>query len=171
MTEENATSVDAKQIVKDTTINPVDLDNEMLVQAGLFSNYAASTAKAELAMDNLKLKRDIVHAQVDKEVRDAAADEGRKVTEKLIDAEVSTDIRVVKVIRRHNELKAEFNTLKGVLEALKQKRDMLVQLGINSREEWKGEVRVKEAEAGAAAKGSTRERVVKSAAKASREAA
>ena len=139
----------AVDLLKDTSINSHDIDDDMRRQSGLFSHYAAECAKAQLNMDNLKLKRDVTIAKIDHEIRDIAVEdggkyEGVKLTEKVVESAINRDIRWVTVQKQYNEAKSTFELFKGALEALKQKRDMLVQLGINAREEYKGEMRITE---------------------------
>jgi uncharacterized protein YggU (UPF0235/DUF167 family) len=155
----------AAELMKDTDINPADLDEEMRRQSGLFSHYAAVCAKAQLTMDNRKLKRDVTVAKIAHEIRDMAAEDGGKylgvkLTEKTVEGAINLDVRWVQAQKDYNQSKSDFELFKGALEALKQKRDMLIQLGVNAREEYKGEMRIKEIAAKDEATGSARDRAV-----------
>jgi len=163
--EDKPPAITATDLVNDANINSLQLDEEMRRQSGLFSHYAAMTAKVQLQSDNMKMKRDITVAKIDKEIRNKAAEEGGKIdgvkmTEKLIESSVNLDVRWVKIQKEYNEAKSDHELHKGMLEALKQKRDMLIQLGVNAREEMKGDVRTKEKEAESADRKDARARAL-----------
>lgn len=132
---------------EDIAINPVDLDNAFLTQASLFAHYATQAARAVEQMDNLKLTLDVREAQLRTEHRNTFLESGVKVTESMIDSAVMVDPRYIKVRKAYNESKGVVEMLKGATEAFRQRRDMIVQIGVNNREERKGEAFVKSAEA------------------------
>lgn len=153
--------LDPAQFMKDTRINPNDLDTAMLTQAGLFAHYAVVAAKTQERAENLKLKREVLESKIDQEIRDRAATDGTKLTEKMIEAEIHRDVRWVQVQKSLNAVRAEADLAKSALEALRHKRDMMVQLGVNQREEMKGAVRVKTAEVESAASAASSEAIRK----------
>lgn len=144
--EENPTKkpelLNAAEAHKDTQINPIDLTNEMIMQPGLYLKYALKHQKAMRTEGNAKLALEVTQSATDKRIRDDAAEKGEKLTEAKISSQVSTDKRVIAAIKAYNDAKSDTALTKDILEALKQKRDMIVQLGVNAREEMKGEVRV-----------------------------
>ena len=150
--------IDPKQLMKDTSFNPETLDSAMMSQSGLFSHYAMIAAKAQETSDNKKMKRDVTESKIYKQIRDLAAIEGRMLTEKMIDCEMKADIRWVRVQKEYNASRAEAELCRHALEALKQKKDMMVQIGVGMREEFKGQVRVKTAEAATERSSSLREK-------------
>lgn len=147
-----------QELSDDTAFDPDNIDDEMMRQAGLYAHYAVKASQAAEAADNAKIKRDITESKIDMEIRDNAAEEGTKLTEGKITAMVKTDVRWVKASKYYNAAKATAELGKYALEAFKQKRDMLVQIGVSMREEMKGEVRVKTAQAVEEARGDARER-------------
>lgn len=139
--------IDPTELMTDTSFNPDDIDNAMMSQAGLYSHYAMKASMSQERSDNIKMMRDVMESKIDKEIRDEAVDNSTKITEKMIEGRIRLDTRWMKAQKTYNASKAEAELCKHALEALKQKRDMMVQIGVTMREELKGGLRVKEIEA------------------------
>lgn len=149
--------VTPEELKEDLSINPTALSEAMVKQAALFSHYAVLSSRASRQYDHLKQRAEIVASKVDKELRDQAADEGKKVTEAALGKELARDRRVVAANKLVNEARMIADLAKNALEAFKQRRDMLVQIGLMQREEMKGELSIsmkKEREAAAGEVGS-----------------
>jgi hypothetical protein len=129
---------------KDIAINPLDVDNAFLSQASLFAHYSNQAAKAGQQMDNMKLKMDVVEAELNKFHRDEFTASGVKITEQMLVNAVTTDPRFIRVRKLYNEAKCIYEMLKGSESAFRQRKDMLIQIGAASREERKGELFMKE---------------------------
>lgn len=71
--------------------------------------------------------------------RETAEDMGKKVTEAMIDARVRSDPDVQRAEAELVEAEFERERLKGVTEAIRAKRDMLVSLGATMRAEMQGD--------------------------------
>lgn len=138
--------IDNTELAIDIAINPVDLDNGMLSQASLFARYAYKSAQAQSHAEKMKASFEILESALDGEHRSLLADGGGKVTEAMIRQAIVSDGRWGKAQAKLIEARTTASFSKDVLEAFKQKRDMLVQLGINSREEMKGVMRVMDAD-------------------------
>lgn len=156
--------IDAEQLRRDVSYTDTDLDTAMDQQAPLFAYYSELHAKAMKQEADLKLRRDVVEAKVYKELRDKAADEGRKVTEAQLAQEVALDSRVIKAQMNLNEARAIAELSRNALESFKQRRDMLVQRGVALREERKGDLYIKQVEADEARMRARRERALEIAA-------
>lgn len=133
----------SEQMLKDVQFSPEDLDAAMIEQPGLFAYYAEQSRIAAKKEANLKLKLEIVESEIDKEIRDVAASEGTKVTEKLIEQQVVRDERYIKAKMAHNDAKATDQLLRDILESFKQRRDMLIQVGLTRRDEMRSQTSVK----------------------------
>ena len=131
------------QLVDDTTLNEVDLNDAFLKQASLAAFYGVMASRASGQASNMKLTRDAVTAKVSKNYRDSAADAGAKLTENSLSEKVATDPRVIEVIKAYNRAVEIEGEVKAVVEAMKQRKDMVVQLGSSERDNAKGEVRMK----------------------------
>jgi hypothetical protein len=134
--------IDAKQLKKDLTFSNTNLTDAMMTQAAIFSHYGVISADAARQVDVVKLLLDSTESAVYRMIRAKMQDEGEKFTEVLLDKMVSRHERVVGMRQALNEAKRVESICKNAVEAFRHRRDMLVQMGLISREEMKGETRV-----------------------------
>lgn len=135
--------VDPAQLKKDLAFSDTDLTTAMMQQASLFSHYGIEFAKASRQVDVVKLLLENTEAAVYKLLRDDAATRGEKITEANLEKIVSRHPRVVAMKKSLNEAKRVESTAKIAVESFRHRRDMLVQMGLISREEMKGELSIK----------------------------
>lgn len=126
----------AEQLMADVAINPNDLDSAYIEQASLFAFYAEQSRLASKKMDNFKLRIDAVEAELDKQFRDEAVGSGSKVTEKAIEQAIGRDPKYVKAVMSYNDAKATAQMLRDVLDAFKNRKDMLICIGNDRRSEF-----------------------------------
>jgi hypothetical protein len=138
---------DAEQFMKDVSINDADLSGAILTHASLFAHYAVMDAQAQHQVDKLKLALDVRSARADKKVREGMANSGIKVTESGVEQEIKRSAEYLAAVTALNAAKEVAAMTHTALDAFRQRRDMLIQLGVAAREEMKGEVRVLNAEA------------------------
>ena len=131
---------------EDIAINLADLDNAFISQAAQFAHYSMQAAKAAEQVDNLKLLLDVEEAKLNSKHRDLLQASGIKITEQVVTNAVLTDPRYIKVRKAYNEAKTVLEMLKGSTEAFRQRRDMLIQIGTNDRQEKKGEMYIRSIE-------------------------
>lgn len=134
--------VDPDQLKRDMTFSPTDLTNAMMEQASLFAHYGVLAAKASRQVDDVKMLLENVEAKVYRKVRDEAATEGVKLTEAQVEKQVVTHEQVIAFRKALNEAKQIEAIAKTAVEAFRHRRDMLVQQGLISREEMKGELSI-----------------------------
>jgi len=134
--------VDRDALKKDVSFSMADISSAMMDQAALFAHYGVEAAKASRQVDDLKLMLENTESRVHRELRDAAAEKGEKVSEALLDRMIARDSRVINAKRALNEAKQIENVAKIAVESFRHRRDMLVQQGLIQREEMKGEVAV-----------------------------
>jgi hypothetical protein len=139
-TQEDGLNADTFQ--EDLEIDGHNLNNAFMRQASLFAYYAATHVGAMRKEARAKLLLEIEEAKVAKSIRDKMVAEGTKTTEKQIEQEVSRTPSYIKAVNAYNEAKANTALAASAVEAFRQRRDMLIQLGANQREELKGETRV-----------------------------
>jgi hypothetical protein len=135
--------VDAKQLKQDLAFSSNDLTSAMMQQASLFSHYGVLAAQASRQVDVVKLLLENTEAAVYKLLRDQAAVAGEKVTETQLEKLVSRHDRVISMKKSLNEAKRVEGITKTAVEAFRHRRDMLVQMGLISREEMKGELSIR----------------------------
>jgi hypothetical protein len=132
--------IESAELRKDTSINPLDLSDGMMQQASLFSHYGELAAKAARQVDDVKLLLENTEAAVYRKLRDDFAGRGEKVTEAQLEKLVTRHEQVIAMKKALNEAKQIEAVAKTAVEALRQRKDMLVQLGAHEREELKGEL-------------------------------
>lgn len=133
--------VEEAEFSKDVAINPADLTAAQMSQASLYAHYAGLAAKAQYQHDQLKTRLEKVEAILDGEYRQKFNDEGKKITEKSIEAAVKMDERWEKLNSLVNQAKMIAGINKGNAEAFSQRKDMVMQMGAMARQEMIGEVR------------------------------
>lgn len=136
--------VDINQFRTDTKVTEATLDVCMIEQNGLRAYYGVQAANAEAQASRLDARFDVVEATLYDQHRKELAASGEKTTEKMIDAAVKMDPRWLK----GKNLVIEADTIaainKSLVESLKDRRDMIIQLGADRRDEYKGAARVLE---------------------------
>lgn len=132
--------IESEALRKDTSVNPLDLSDAMMQQASLFSHYGELAAKASRQVDDVKLLLENTEAAVYRNLRDEFAKNGEKVTEAQLEKLVTRHDKVITTKKALNEAKQIEAVAKAAVEALRQRKDMLVQLGAHEREEMKGEL-------------------------------
>jgi hypothetical protein len=133
--------IDPKKAAKDVSINTADLQNEFVEQAGYFAYYSTKAAQADRQESMAKMARDRVHAVVDAEIRKQAIAEKEKVTEAVIKHRVNLDDRYRVAAEARIDAAMVTNLCKGNVDAFRNKRDMLIQIGANDRHDQKGSLR------------------------------
>ena len=146
--------IDVSKFEKDVDINPTDINTSFIKQASLFAYYASLHFKATQQASNAKINRDVTKSKVDAEIREKNEEENRlalendpkaktkSLTVDAIDALKMRDPRVITAVKNYNDSEAILSYLGNVLEAFKQRRDMLISLGATVREEMKGDLRM-----------------------------
>jgi len=145
--------LDPAQFESDVRIDEVNLDASFRGQAGLFAHYAVIRAEAMRVAAGKSILLDVTKAQIDKTIRDRIADEAAqaaiddpkgkfsKPTETAIFSEVTCSPAYLTARKALIEAEAMEELARNALEAFKQRRDMLIQLGADARHEMSGELR------------------------------
>lgn len=136
--------IDASQLKKDLAFSDHDLTSAMMQQSAMFAHYGVLSAEAARQVDVIKMLLENTEAAVSKLIRDEIATAGEKVTEAAIAARIARHSRVISMKKALNEAKRIEATGKIAVESFRHRRDMLVQMGLISREEMKGDLRIAE---------------------------
>ena len=134
--------VDPRQLKIDLTFSANDLTSAMMQQASMFSHYGVLAAQASRQTDVVELLLENTEAAVYKILRDQAVVAGEKVTEAQLEKVIQRHPRVIAMKKSLNEARRVEATCKTAVEAFRHRRDMLVQMGLISREEMKGELTI-----------------------------
>lgn len=135
--------IDPAQLKRDLAFSDNDLTSAMMQQASIFSHYGVLASQASRQVDVIKLLLENTEAAVYKMLRDQAVQASEKVTEAQLEKLVSRHERVIAMKRSLNEAKRVESTAKIAVESFRHRRDMLVQMGLISREEMKGELSIR----------------------------
>ena len=127
-----------EELAADANLDGVSVNSAFVDQAALFALYATRAAGAARQASMVKLQRDAVIAEVSQRERDLALANKEKLTETALGERVTLDERVKKVRRLYIEATKIEEEARVAAEAIRHKRDMLIQLGANLREELKG---------------------------------
>ena len=128
--------IEAHDLGEATSINPTDIDSELIRMASLYSRFGILAARARSQRDTRKTNLELVEAKLDKLLRDKFAEKGEKVTENKIRSELVLQKSYVDAVRELNEANSILSVTETALTSLEMKRDMLVQLNKNSEREW-----------------------------------
>lgn len=122
-------------LAKDLHIDLGDLTDEMIRQPSLVSYYINRVSEASLKLKNYRLTVEVFESALDRQIRDKALMKKEKLTETEIKSRMKSNDTWINHQRKINELESGVDQLKGIVEALKHKKDMLIQVGSNEREE------------------------------------
>lgn len=134
--------IDEDELAGDVEINEADLDSGMIKQASLATHYGVQASKANRQVSLMKTRLEVVEAQTYRRLREEAADRGEKVTEAQLKMLVQSEPAVVRAQRDVIDAQYTADVGKTAFEAFRQRRDMLIQLGVQAREERKGELSI-----------------------------
>lgn len=123
------------QLRADLRVDGYNLDEDIMRQPGLFASYAEAHGMAEKSLRLAKLKAEVYEAALYGAERDKFVARGVKPSELQIRSKIVTN----DVWRRHQEevidCEAKVDQVKAVVEAMRQKKDMLVTFSANKRNE------------------------------------
>lgn len=113
-------------------LEPLALEEEFVRFSGDLAYWGEQAAQAKREVGLRKMAREVVAAQLDGEAREALAGD-KKPTEANISAWVKQDPRMVAVEKELIDAEYHSDRVRGVLDAVRAKRDMLVGLGAAER--------------------------------------
>jgi len=116
-------------------INKEDLDRELAQQSANFVYTATRAAISEEAHHQAKKELDEITASVGLEIRNKAAEDKEKVTEKLLSDRVLLDQRVSRAIDYVNETRKYMKTAKGLADGWEMRKDLLLRIAHNASAE------------------------------------
>jgi hypothetical protein len=125
----------ASDLNLDLLINDSLLEEEFIDQPRKFAWWAAVEilARDQFEVKKTQLKR--LYAVIDKRTRDAGVESGKKLTEKMVENTVLTDLEYQKAENELGNIKKQYNFAHVGKEAFEQRKEMLISLGANYRAE------------------------------------
>lgn len=149
--------IDPEQLKADVEIVAGGLSEAMLKHASLYTHYAIQAVRAQRQYDRWKTALDVLESQLDAQIRQDAASEGKKTTENGIKSAVTNDTRWKACQTRLIEAKQMKELCDAALMCFVHRKDMLLQLARDAASERAGELRVSAIAAGTEA---SRERLL-----------
>lgn len=119
--------IDAKQLKADVSFDATDLDAMWATQAGLYVRYGVIAARADHQAATFKNRLGVIEAELGREAREELPKIGQKVTEGTVKEYVASHERMTQAHDSYNKAVLIQNLAKTALEALRQRRDMIVQ--------------------------------------------
>ena len=116
-------------------IDETNINSELAESATRYTYWSGLLAMAKKNLDDAKLKFDQHVAIIGEETRAYLSEKSVKVTDKKVTAVVES--KPLYRAAREAVIEAEFkyNLMRNLTEALKHRKDMLIQLSANSRKE------------------------------------
>lgn len=133
--------IDASEYNEVVRISEVELDRCMIEQNSLRAYYGVLAAKAEAQATRVKTRFEVLEATLYNDVRAKLSGLDAKVTEKMIENAIKIDPRWLKGKNLLSEAEEIAQTNKILAEALRDRASMLMQLGADRRDDFKGEMR------------------------------
>lgn len=116
-------------------VNPLDVHHEMVRQSSLYAYYAGLKADCKKLLDTATLNLETFVAESRNQYKETEKQKGNKVTEKTIDSHVQALPMYKDLTQQVIDLEYKVSLMKGIENALNQRKDILVQLSANARKE------------------------------------
>lgn len=140
----NLTPTDVEKFIKETQVNQVNLDECFQKQSALRAYYGAEAARYDSFASKVKSVFEFKEAQLFKTYREKFIAEGVKPTEKMIENAVRLDPAWLKSKQAVIDAQCQADIARALVMSLIDRRDMLIQLGADRRDETKGQMRMME---------------------------
>lgn len=134
--------IDPNTFKDETSIRQHNLDTCFMEQSSLRAYYGSMAANAEAQAARAKTKFEVLEARLYDHHRKILVDSGVKATEKMVENAVKTDPRWLEGKERVIDADTIASVNKALAISLADRRDMLIQLGADRRDESKGQARL-----------------------------
>jgi len=110
---------------EDLKIDQSELDECCLKQPVLFDYYVQNLASLSKNRDEIKLAVEQTSARLDGIIREAASAEGKKLTENMIQNEITRNLQYADLQQKYIDICAKVKEAEIIREDFQQRRDML----------------------------------------------
>jgi len=114
--------------ISNLNINQSDLTNELATNASNFAYVSERYVQAMGEHDKAQLELERLYAQLDADIRERAVADGKKLTEKLIESEISLNDSYYHCQQKLLQTKTKRELLKSLREAWGIRSDSLMKL-------------------------------------------
>jgi len=118
-------------------IDEGNVEKALLQHTGVYAFFGAVLAYAKNRSNVIESEYEYEEAKIREDRRREMQEEGKRATDRALDAYVKTvqDLRTLK--RRVNDAEHRYNLARNIMHALDHQKDMLVQISANKRAEVK----------------------------------
>lgn len=129
-----------EEMIEARTVNPDQLEQLMPKQVADFAvaSYRLSLAHKQTQMIDLELET--LQARLYRMYRNKIIEKGDKPTEKLIDSYIKANEKYIELSQKLFDAETIESINKGIVSALVQRKDIIVQMAVNRREEIKSRI-------------------------------
>ena len=124
-------------------VYPEALNEEFVRLPSDLAYWCTRASDAHRAYLEAKIELDRISAATFLTCRERLLSSGEKATEKMIDSTVTSDEAYLAARQAYLEAEVERERTRGVCEAIRAKRDMLISLGANHRAEMEHDPMIK----------------------------
>ena len=110
---------------EDLKIDQSELDECCLRQPVLFDHYTQNLASLYKKRDEIKLAVEQTYARLDGIIREAASAEGKKLTEALVQNEITRNVQYADLQQKYINSCSDAKEAEVIRDAFQQRRDML----------------------------------------------
>ena len=114
-------------------IDPSQINQELQEQPAKFAWWATIHSLSQARVDDLKRRMDLREAELSKEFREAAIEDGTKLTEKSIEHAITRDLEYQEMAQALVNAKRDAGIFQVARDAFKQRADAMVTLSTNLR--------------------------------------
>ena len=126
-----------KIIIQIAAIDDDGLEVALRMLPSIYGYLACLLSEAKEKMDLAEVELEQQEAQLRKEIRETMKKQGAKITEKTLDAEVICSADYIQKRVDFIEATTKYNTMRNLLTTIEYKKDMVIQISANTRNEKK----------------------------------
>lgn len=138
------TFIDPDRLQDDLNFSTNNISLAMTRQAALFAHYSNLSAQAAYQHDRAKQQVELLEANLDQKFRDSLSMAGTKFTETSLKSLITKDSSYQSAVTRAHEARAIAKMVDTAADSFRHRKDMLIQVGADLREEKKGNLVMKE---------------------------
>jgi len=124
---------------KELEVDEALINENLKEQASLYAWYSVLEQEAEKAYRDSKLELDITESSLDEYFRNELQKGSGKVTETLIQKKIALSDEYIQKRAQVNETRAYWGKLKAIRQGFEHRKDMLIALASNLRQQYDGE--------------------------------
>ena len=124
-------------IAQIAAIDDSGLEVALSLLPSVYGYLACLLSEAKEKMDLAEVELEQQEARLRKDIRESMKKQGAKITEKTLDAEVICSAEYIEKRVDFIEATTKYNTMRNLLTTIEYKKDMVIQISANTRNEKK----------------------------------